>query len=166
MPVFISYRHTDREYAISIDQRLKTAGIKTYLDVLDEESQQSTDEITNIITQRMRECTHLIAVISDDTSKSWWVPFEIGEATFAENRITTFQLNIADEMLPSYLKKWPKINYLFQIDSFIQSYKNDVKHTVSMESDLSNEEYRIKKSRGFTTTADEFHRALKKNLGQ
>lgn len=166
MPVFISYRHTDRDYAILIDQQLKVAGIKTYLDVLDEESQKSTDEITNIITQRMRECTHLIAVISDDTSKSWWVPFEIGEATFAENRITTFQLNIADDRLPSYLKKWPKIKNLFQIDIFIQSYKNDMKYTPSMESVSSNEQYRINKSRGFTTTADEFHRTLKKTLGQ
>lgn len=166
MPVFISYRHTDRDYAILIDKQLKFAGIKTYLDVLDEESQRSADEITNIITQRMRECTHLIAVISDDTSKSWWVPFEIGEATFAENRITTFQLNIADERLPSYLKKWPKIKFLYQLDLFIQSYKNDMKHTVSMENFSSNEEYRINKSRGFTTTPDEFHRTLKKNLGQ
>lgn len=67
----MSYRHTDRNHAISIDQRLKIAGIKTYLDVLDEESKQSSDQITDIITQPMRECTHLIAVISDDTSKSW-----------------------------------------------------------------------------------------------
>lgn len=166
MPVFISYRHTDRHHAISIDQRLKTAGIKTYLDVLDEESKQSADEITDIITQRMRECTHLIAVISDDTSKSWWVPFEIGEATFAENRITTFQLNIPDDRLPVYLKKWPKIDNLLQIDLFIQSYKKDKKYSAAMESASASAEYQFNKSRGFTTTADEFHRTLKKNLGQ
>ena len=105
MPVFISYRHTDRDHAFKIDQRLKVAGIKTYLDVLDEESRQGADEITDIITKRMSECTHLLAIISDDTSKSWWVPFEIGEATYAENRIATFQLNILDYQLPSYLKK-------------------------------------------------------------
>jgi len=166
MPVFISYRHTDRNQAILIDQRLKTAGIKTYLDVLDEESKQSTDQITDIITQRMRECTHLIAVISDETSKSWWVPFEIGEATFAENRITTFQLNIHDDKLPTYLKKWPKINNLLDIDLFIQSYKKDKKYSAAMESASANAEYQFNKSHGFTTTADEFHRTLKKNLGQ
>ena len=51
MPVFISYRHTDRDHAFKIDQRLKVAGIKTYLDVLDEESRQGADEITDIITK-------------------------------------------------------------------------------------------------------------------
>ena len=167
MPVFISYRQTDREHAFKIDQRMKVSGIKTYLDVLDEESRQGADEITDIITKRMSECTHLLAIISDDTSKSWWVPFEIGEATYAENRIATFQLNILDYQLPSYLKKWPKIKNLNQIEHFISSYKNDMKYTPMMESLSGNEEYRrIYKSRGYTTTADEFHRVLKQSLGQ
>ncbi|ATZ92502.1 toll/interleukin-1 receptor domain-containing protein [Dickeya fangzhongdai] len=167
MPVFISYRHTDREYAFKIDQRLKVAGIKTYLDVLDEESRQGAEEITDIITKRMSECTHLLAIISDDTSKSWWVPFEIGEATYADNRIATFQLNILDHQLPSYLKKWPKIKNLNQIDLFISSYNKDMKYTPTMESFSGNEaDRRIYKSRGYTTTADEFHRVLKQNLGQ
>jgi hypothetical protein len=38
MPVFISYRHTDRVQAMAINARLKQANIKTYLDVLDAES--------------------------------------------------------------------------------------------------------------------------------
>jgi len=63
MPVFISYRHTDRDHAFKIDQRLKVAGIKTYLDVLDEESRQGADEITDIITKRMSECTHLLGKV-------------------------------------------------------------------------------------------------------
>lgn len=167
MPVFISYRHTDRDHALKIDQRLKMAGIVTYLDVLDEESRNGADEITNIITKRMSECTHLLAIISDDTSKSWWVPFEIGEATYAENRIATFQLNVLDYQLPSYLKKWPKIKSLNQMDNFITSYKGDMKYTPMMENISGNEDYqRIYKARGFTTTPDEFHRALKRSLGQ
>ena len=45
MPVFISYRHTDRAHAMAINSRLIQANIKTYLDVLDPES-QTTDDIT------------------------------------------------------------------------------------------------------------------------
>lgn len=167
MPVFISYRHTDRQLAISIDQKLKSEGIKTYLDVLDEESLLSTEDITNIITRRMKECTHLLAIISDDTSKSWWVPFEIGEATFAENRIATFQKDIDDDKLPIYLKKWPKMKMLSHIEYFILSYKNDMKYTPSMESVSANDGYKkMYESRGYTTTADQFHKALKRSLGQ
>lgn len=57
MPVFISYRHTDRVQAMAINARLKLANIKTYLDVLDTESQQ-TDDITAVITRNITECTH------------------------------------------------------------------------------------------------------------
>ena len=54
MPVFISYRHKDREVAFGIDFLLKRNGIKTYLDVLDGES-QTTDQITDVITDRMKD---------------------------------------------------------------------------------------------------------------
>lgn len=163
MPVFISYRHTDRISAIEIDKRLRNAQIVTYLDVLDEASINATEEITNIITDRMSQCTHLIAIISDDTSKSWWVPFEIGEATYAQNRIATYQLGISDDKLPSYLMKWPKMKNLTHLDDFIKFYKKDVKESVATESAFGNELY---KAVGVTTTADEFHRVLKRSLGQ
>ncbi|PTT60867.1 molecular chaperone Tir, partial [Pseudomonas sp. HMWF007] len=86
MPVFISYRHTDRDQAIEINSRLKKANINTYLDVLDAES-QSTEDITAVITRNITQCTHLLAVVSERTALSWWVPFEIGEATISNRRI-------------------------------------------------------------------------------
>ena len=54
MPVFISYRHMDRAYAMAINSRLIGANIKTYLDVLDLES-QTTDDITGVITSNITE---------------------------------------------------------------------------------------------------------------
>lgn len=62
MPVFISYRHTDRSHAIAISTRLIRANIKTYFDVLDPES-QTTDDITGVITRNITECTHLLAIV-------------------------------------------------------------------------------------------------------
>ncbi|WP_337120035.1 toll/interleukin-1 receptor domain-containing protein, partial [Staphylococcus aureus] len=85
MSVFISYKHLDRNLALQIDERLKINGIKTYLDVLDAES-QSTESITTVITKNIAMCTHLIAVVSKETATSWWVPFEIGEATISAKR--------------------------------------------------------------------------------
>lgn len=63
MPVFISYRHIDRPQAMAINAQLMQANIKTYLDVLDPES-QTTDDITGVITRNITECTHLLAVVS------------------------------------------------------------------------------------------------------
>jgi hypothetical protein len=64
MPVFISYRHMDRPHAMNINSRLMQANIRTYLDVLDPES-QTTDDITGVITRNITECTHLLAVVSE-----------------------------------------------------------------------------------------------------
>ncbi|MGI2897368.1 toll/interleukin-1 receptor domain-containing protein, partial [Vibrio alginolyticus] len=75
MTVFISYRHSDRNVAFGINEYLQRSGIPTYMDVLDPES-QSTENITEVITKNIAKSTHLIAVISQETAQSWWVPFE------------------------------------------------------------------------------------------
>lgn len=89
MPVFISYRHLDREKAVEIANKLRANDINYYLDVIDEES-KSTDDITSVITKNIKKSTHLLAVISPNTNGSWWVPFEIGEATISNRRICSY----------------------------------------------------------------------------
>lgn len=122
MPVFISYKHLDRKIAMYINEMLTESGIKTYIDVLDEESKNTTD-ITDVITKNISNCTHLIAVISEKTASSWWVPFEIGEATITFRRIASFQSDSIK--LPEYLDKWPKMRTTTHLDMFINSYKNE-----------------------------------------
>lgn len=137
MPVFISYRHVDRAHAMTINTRLIQAGIKTYLDVLDPES-QTTDDITEVITRNISECTHLMAIVSESTAQSWWVPFEIGGATFSCRRICSFKTGSAQ--LPLYLDKWPKLTSVKDVDFFIEAYKTEVllKRSVSLESITGN----------------------------
>ncbi|MDR8364527.1 MULTISPECIES: toll/interleukin-1 receptor domain-containing protein [Pseudomonas] len=129
MPVFISYRHSDRPLAIAINTRLKQANIKTYLDVLDPES-QTTDDITGVITRNITECTHLLAVVSERTAHSWWVPFEIGEATISNRRICSFKTGPAE--LPLYLDKWPKLSTDKDMEFFIDAYREEVATKRSM----------------------------------
>lgn len=158
MSVFISYRHADTQLASSIYGRLKAAGINAYLDRLDAES-QTTDDITSVITQRIKESTHLIAVVSESTSQSWWVPFEIGEATITERRITTYQAGHTS--LPEYLKKWPIMTRERHLDLFIQAYRNEGKTTrdrVLLDSTDAFGRARQKPS------AHNFHKALKSNI--
>ena len=133
MPVFISYRHMDRMQAMAINSRLKQANIKTYLDVLDPES-QTTDDITGVITRNITECTHLLAVVSERTASSWWVPFEIGEATISNRRICSFKTGPAE--LPLYLDKWPKLSTDKDLDFFIDAYREEVtnKRSVMLDS--------------------------------
>ncbi|MDR6916817.1 hypothetical protein J2X66_003691 [Pseudomonas sp. 3296] len=133
MPVFISYRHTDRAHAMAINTRLTQANIKTYLDVLDAES-QTTEDITTVITRNITECTHLMAVVSEQTAQSWWVPFEIGEATISNRRICSYK--IGPSALPLYLDKWPKLSGENDINFFIDAYREEVitKRSIGLES--------------------------------
>jgi len=159
MPVFISYRHMDRAYAININARLMQANIKTYLDVLDAES-QTTDDITGVITRNISECTHLLAVVSEKTALSWWVPFEIGEATITNRRICSFKTGPTE--LPLYLDKWPKLTSDRDIEFFIDAYRNEsmLKRSMSLDSVTGSESVRsVNKS-----NADRFHTDLKTRI--
>ncbi|MEB2515607.1 toll/interleukin-1 receptor domain-containing protein [Pseudomonas sp. YuFO20] len=159
MPVFISYRHMDRAYAININTRLMQANIKTYLDVLDAES-QTTDDITGVITRNISECTHLLAVVSEKTALSWRVPFEIGEATITNRRICSFKTGPTE--LPLYLDKWPKLTSDRDIEFFIDAYRNEstLKRSMSLESVNGSESARsVNRS-----NADRFHTDLKSRI--
>lgn len=159
MPVFISYRHMDRAYAVSINARLIQANIKTYLDVLDAES-QTTDDITGVITRNISECTHLLAVVSEKTALSWWVPFEIGEATITNRRICSFKTGPTE--LPLYLDKWPKLTSERDIEFFIDAYRSEAtqKRAMGLESVTGSESMRsVNKS-----NADRFHAELKTRI--
>ncbi|VVN86284.1 toll/interleukin-1 receptor domain-containing protein [Pseudomonas fluorescens] len=159
MTVFISYRHTDRPQAMTIDARLKLANINTYLDVLDSES-LTTDDITGVITRNITECTHLIAVVSQQTALSWWVPFEIGEATISDRRICTFKTG--DSELPLYLDKWPTMTRNADIELFIEAYKLEMtsQRGISLESMAGNESMRSTNRKN----AEHFHAELKNKI--
>ena len=154
MPVFISYRHMDRMQAMAINSRLKQANIKTYLDVLDPES-QTTDDITGVITRNITECTHLLAVVSERTASSWWVPFEIGEATISDRRICSYKIGAS--ALPLYLDKWPKLSTDKDLDFFIDAYREEVTNKRSVMLDSMSESMKGTYKRN----AEQFHDQLK-----
>ncbi|EPF5870247.1 toll/interleukin-1 receptor domain-containing protein [Morganella morganii] len=158
MSVFISYRHTDIDIALQIDKKLKSADIITYLDRLDPES-QTTDDITSVITKKIAQCSHLIAIISTQTASSWWVPFEIGEATILERRITSYQTGC--NSLPEYLDKWPIMKNIQHLELFIDAYNNDTNpipatERAGMES--------IGGVFGNSNRAEKFHQELKEKI--
>ena len=76
-----------------------------------------------LLMRRVKSCTHLMAVVSDFTTKSWWVPFEIGVASELELRIASYRLSAV--ALPDFLKKWPILSSQADLDTFIQYYRID-----------------------------------------
>lgn len=151
MPVFISHRTADDAKAQSLAQRLYTRhNIKCYLDHFDPQA-RTTREITDLIVGRINICTHLMALITNATVGSWWVPFEIGVARQGERRITSFDASTV--ALPEFLTEWPVMTTDSHLDLFAEAYHRD-----RMAKPL-HEKYAVA-SRSIVT-ADEFHARLK-----
>jgi len=106
MPVFISHRTTDDSLAKMVFKRLlEVHRIPCYIDDLDREanSARGTARVTEVILGRLELCTHLLALVTENTRGSWWVPFEIGVARRAPRIISTYTNVYRD--LPEYLKE-------------------------------------------------------------
>lgn len=154
MPVFISHRTADDAKALALAQRLHTEhNIKCYLDHFDPQA-RTTREITDLIVHRINTCTHLLALITNATVGSWWVPFEIGVARQADRRITSF--NASSVALPEFLTDWPVLRTETDLDLFAEAYHRDRTAKPIREKYASY-------SRAITT-AEDFHSSLKNAL--
>src|SRR5690606_35293914 len=122
MPVFISYTRADEETALLINHRFTSAGVSTYLDLLDPNMPAGA---TQAVRNGINRTTHLLAIVSLNTHGSWWVPFEIGVATQADSRIATYSINVQRSELPHYLQVWPVLQRLAHVDQYITRYKMD-----------------------------------------
>lgn len=151
MPVFISHRTADDAKAQALANRLYiTHNIKCYLDHFDPQA-KTTREITDLIVGRINICTHLMALVTNSTVESWWVPFEIGVARQGERRITSFDASTI--ALPAFLTEWPVMTTEAHLDLFAEAYHRDSTAKPIMEKYTSY-------SRSIVT-ADDFHTRLK-----
>lgn len=120
--VFISHKREDEVTAINIKYRLSDLGVSSFLDVVDLEKDLEPEELTNRLKSKMDECSDLLAVVSDVTEKSWWVPFEIGMAAHENLPMVSF-LKGSFVKLPGYLRIWPPLpNY-----EALKTYADQVK---------------------------------------
>ena len=107
MKIFISHKKEDEYTAFGIQQVLENMGIEAYLDILDDTISDNGEKLTKHIRKKLRECSDVIVVLSDNTKRSWWVPFEIGMATEKDMPIANYLTSY--EKLPEYLEYWPRL---------------------------------------------------------
>jgi len=157
--IFISHKKEDSNDAKKIKNFLESCSddILCYLDVLDPVVNRNGDDLGEYFRNELGKCTHLMAVVSESTKLSWWVPFEIGIATEKNYPISTFAMQSVD--LPSYLKKWPYLRNDDDLESYIYSALGTKKDI--LEEGLN----RITASKRVSYTKA-FHKDLKRRLGQ
>ena len=109
--VFISHKGEDIRIAESVGEALHRSGLSGYLDRWDPSVEGDSPELEDYLRRIIRETKTILAIVTENTPLSWWVPFEIGVARETNSQIATFleinRLSAARVELPSYLKKWP-----------------------------------------------------------
>lgn len=117
MKVFISHKNEDAVQALALQTAFARNGVATYLDVLDSSINGGGRSLTDHIKANLNACTDIIVVMSEDTKRSWWVPFEIGMS--AQVDMPTASFLKADVDLPSFLSYWPRLKTVADVDKYV-----------------------------------------------
>ena len=104
---FISHQSRDALSAENVATTLSRQGYPCYLDTFDPSVDGDSPDLESYLRKVIAACTNLMAIVSQATKTSWWVPLEIGVALEKQKHIATYLLNAED--LPSYLWLWPML---------------------------------------------------------
>jgi hypothetical protein len=107
--VFLSHISVDKPAVKQIaDYITSQGGIDIYLDTDDDDLQRAANSgdaigVTEFIERGLSNCTHIMCLVSANTVKSWWVPYELGFGKKSEKPLATLRLKDAVD-LPAYLQ--------------------------------------------------------------
>jgi hypothetical protein len=156
--VFISHKQEDAAPARAVSQRLIANGIATYLDLFDPDAKDGP-ELADYLREKLGLCQGLMAVVTNQTITSWWVPWEIGVASERDMPMATFSYDRAN--VPSYLRKWPYLTQLDQIDAYADLAKQQVQQRRVLV-----EKGQVSRERAEFLPGRAFNAALRTRLGQ
>jgi hypothetical protein len=107
--IFLSHIAIDKSIAINIgDYIMEKGDIDIYLDIYDEKLQQAVaaenpQMVTKFIEEGLEQSTHIMCLVSRETIRSWWVPYELGYGKRALKELSTLTLKGVIN-LPQYLE--------------------------------------------------------------
>lgn len=159
MKIFISHKKEDEETALKVVNTLLSVGVAAYLDLLDNITADDGEKLTKHICGKLRECTDVIVILSSNTKKSWWVPFEIGMATEKDMPIANYL--ISHESLPDYLTYWPRLKCAEDVLTYVE-IRNKVSSQILWEKAMEHG-YFQKADSGMSET-QKFYQELKRHL--
>ncbi len=104
--VFVSHQSGDSQFAAKVAATVQANGLSVWLDLIDPGIDGDGPDLADYIHAVLRQSKALLAVVTVNTARSWWVPFEIGIAFELSRYLASF----GDKHLnPSFLAKWPNI---------------------------------------------------------
>lgn len=158
MKVFLSHQSTDTPTALLIQRWLADHhGISSYLDVIDPYFNRSGEDLAAHIRAQMSACTKLLAVISDATKASQWVPWEVGVATEKDYPLATY--SAASTLPPEFLRKWPYLRSTTDIDRYAIASKAAARS-------FANKRITLTEAMARARSTGEFYTSIRSALGQ
>lgn len=160
--VFVSHKSEDSLIAGRVAEKLwRPPRLASYIDLADKGLPDNKHDLGEHFRDRLRQCTNLMAVISQKTKGSWWVPFEIGIATELEYPLATYLVDVTE--IPDYLKKWPYLTSDRDLDTYATTVEKQERQLL-VEAAVS--DFRKIDAPRRRTYVSRLHRALKDALGQ
>jgi len=125
--IFISHQKADKESAKKIANYLIAAGVDVYLDEYDTDLKthhQSNNPkgVTDSICKGINNSSHMLVLISPNTMKSTWVPFEIGYGYDKTDLNVLCLKGIPVGGLPEYVRAVKIIRDIYDLNSYISNF--------------------------------------------
>ena len=157
--IFLSHQAADSITAAYVARRLRDHHqIESYLDVIDPYINSRGEDLASHIRSQMGRCTQLLAIVSDATKASQWVPWEIGVATEKDYPLATYSAGFASP--PEFLRKWPYLRSDADIDLYARTSKAADQVFIRKRSTTFSD------AAARTTSTGEFFAMLRAGLGQ
>ena len=127
--IFISHRQADKQKALEIANFLDQHKIEYWIDVLDpdlDNSQNNAITIANIIEMALLNCSHVIALLTDNSKGSQWIPYEFGrvkEKRLMVDNAATYKYRLSNS-LPEYMLLSPLFDSNQKMLGWINSGKS------------------------------------------
>jgi hypothetical protein len=122
--VFISYQKEDKNAALKVASYLENAGVDVYIDINDADLKSSVQRndpkaVTSLILKGINNSSHMLVIISPNTVKSHWVPFEIGYGYDKTDLGVLCLQGIPKGALPEYIRTAPIIRDIYDLNIYI-----------------------------------------------
>lgn len=146
--IFLSHRSLDKDMVRKIGEYIIKSGIDIYLDENDCDLQNATKEtndkkITECIQQGISQSSHILCILSSETVKSWWIPYEIGYGEKSSKEIGSLKLKELRE-IPSYLKIRTCLKSISELNEYLDG--------INRNKGLTLKHFKINESTGYQNT--------------
>ena len=123
--IFISYKKEDQQIAENVCNYInKKSGYSAHIFELSDTDLADGNGIslTNRLLQGISACNQIMVIISEQTSESWWVPWEVGVGSAKELKIASYVTGRLSKEVVNKLPEYIKINPILGSEKDIDDY--------------------------------------------